>query len=418
MILQTYKKRIIKNFFSLSLLEGINYLIPLLTLPYLVRILGPAKYGLIYFAQAFATFFVIAVDYGFYLSGPRKISINRDNLQETERIFNRIMGTKLLLMIFYSIIYFTFVFTVKKFSENRLVFFISYGAVLGDYFFPAWFFQGMEKMGIITILYFLAKIFFLITVFTFIRSPADYIYVPLFLHLGVIIAGMVSLYIIYTQYKIKISVPALREIKQEIIEGFHYFFVTISTNSIMNMGPFILGLFTNEVYVGYYTAAEKLIRAVQRLLWAASQSVYPHINRLFFKSTEAGLNFVRKFMVIFNGGFLVISVLLFLLAELIINFMLGKQYSQSLVVLKILSLLPFLISLNNIIGIQTMISFNMIKTYAKIMLTAGVLNLLLALLMANGYKHIGIALVAVMTELFIIIIGFFCLRKNRVNLVF
>ena len=141
-------KRLFENFASLFTLQGLNYILPLITFPYLVRVLGPDKYGLIAFAQAFIGYFVILTDYGFNLSATREVALNRDNDKKLSEIFSSVMIIKIVYMVLSFIILCTVVFSFEKFSHNWIIYIFAFGVVLGNVLFPVWFFQGMERMKV------------------------------------------------------------------------------------------------------------------------------------------------------------------------------------------------------------------------------------------------------------------------------
>jgi PST family polysaccharide transporter len=117
-------KILLKNTFSLSILQFANYVLPLITIPYVVRVIGPDKFGLISFAQAFATYFLLIVNYGFDLSATREISSNRDDKNTLVRIYSNVLFTKAFLFTLCTLIFTSLIFLIPKFRENILVFIV------------------------------------------------------------------------------------------------------------------------------------------------------------------------------------------------------------------------------------------------------------------------------------------------------
>ena len=410
------KKRLAENFFSLSVLQVVNYLLPLITLPYLVRVLGPEKFGLIAFAQAFIMYFAILTDYGFNLSATREISIHREERGKIKEIFSSVMMVKFLLGILSFIILGLILAFIPKFGNDWLIYIFTSGMVLGNILFPVWFFQGMERMKYITVLNIIAKGIFTVCIFIFIRKMADYLYVPLINSMGYLIAGGLSLRIVSKDFGIKFGLPTIETIKYQLKEGWHVFISTAAISLYTVSNAFILGLFTNNTIVGYYSAAERIIKATQGLLTPVSQTVYPYISKLVIESKERALDFIRKLVKVVGVGSFIISLLIFILAAPIVNIVLGTQYQQSIIVLQILAFLPFIIGLNNIFGIQTMLTFNLKRAFSKILESAGLLNITLALILTPLYQHIGVSIAVLTTEIFVTLSMFLYLQKNGIKI--
>jgi PST family polysaccharide transporter len=344
------RRRLLENFMSLSILQVANYILPLITLPYLVRVLGPDKFGLISFAQAFIGYFLILTNYGFNLSATREISINRENKERVSEIFSSVITIQLLLAALSFIIMMLIVFCFSKFSKDWLLYFYTFGMVVGQVLFPVWFFQGMERMKYITILNITAKLIFTVAIFVFIHKASDYIYVPVINSLGYLVAGVIGLWIVFRDFGVKFAMPSFENIKYHLKEGWHIFISTVATSLYTISNTFILGLFTNSTIVGYYSAAEKIIRAVQGLLGPISQTIYPYVNRLVNQSKETAIMFIKKITILIGSVTFILSLGIFIFANLIVKILFGNQYIESVVILRILSFLPFIIALSNILG--------------------------------------------------------------------
>lgn len=411
------KKRLISNFFSLSSAEVANYIFPLITLPYLVRVLGPEKFGLVAFAQAFVQYFVTLTDYGFNFSATRTISIHRNDLAKVSKIFSAVMIAKVILMLISFILLAALVLLIPKFRLDWVLYLFTYGIVIGNALLPIWFFQGMERMKFIAFLNLISKFIFTITIFIFVRKQSDYLFVPLSTSLGFLIVGVISLFIAAQYFQIHFSIPAAKDIFHELKEGWHIFISTAAVSLYTTSNILILGLLSNNTIVGYYSAAEKIARTGQKLLNPISQTIYPHINRLVLDSKERALHFIRKVLLIIGGMSFFISMGLFILASPIVYFILGQQFKDAVVILHILAFLPFIIALNNIFGIQTMLTFNMKEEFSKLIISAGVINILLAIVLVPLFQHVGTAISVLVTETYVTVTMYvFLHRKGILNL--
>jgi len=410
------KKRLFENFVSLSVLQGLNYLLPLVTFPYLVRVLGVEKFGLLSFATATIGYFQILTDYGFILSATRDISIHRDDKEKVEDIFSAVMIIKCGLLVLSFLLLTTLVFSFEKFRQDWLVYYLTFGMVVGQTLFPVWFFQGMERMKYITFLNILAKALFTIAIFIFVKKEADYWKVPLLNSLGFMVAGSISLYVIFKNFNTRIKLPTKNAIIFQLKEGWHIFVSTVAISLYTISTPFILGIFTNNIIVGYYSAADKIIQAIKGLLGPFSQTIYPFINKKVVVSKEEGLKIIRKITVYVAVFTFSVSITVFIFAQEITFLLLGRNYFQSIAILKILTITPFLIGLSNVFGIQTMIPFGRNRAFRNILISASIINVILSLILVPIFNHYGSAFSVVLVELFVTISMFIYLQTTGIKI--
>lgn len=390
------------NFLYLFILQSANYILPLITLPYLIRVLGPQKFGLIAFSQSFIAYFQILTDYSFNLSATREISINKSNKEKISDIFSYVMITKFFLILISFTLMSLIVFMFKKFSEDWVVYYFTFGTVIGQALFPTWFFQGMEKMKYITFLNILSKLIFTVFIFIFVKKTSDYIYVPLISSLGFLVAGILSIWIIFNNFNIKLKVNDLGKIKYHLKEGWHLFVSILAGNLYTQGTVLILGLLSTKEIVGYYTIAEKISRAVANISQPVSQSIYPYITRMVNENIEQFKLFYKKvftYSLIFFGF---VSLLLLIFSKNI--YIIITSYSNNIGIssFRILAVVTFLISLNVIIT-PFALALRQDKIIKRMYVTVGLSFVFVCFLITYLFSAIGTAISLLLVELSIFI---------------
>jgi len=395
------KRVIITNFYSLGLLQIANYIFPLVTLPYLVRVLGVERYGLIAFAQAFTQYFVVLTDYGFQLSGTREVSLFRLDNNKISRIFSSITVVKGIILIFCFILLLFLVFLVPRFREERLVYIFAFGMVFDSVLFPVWLFQGMEEMRYITVRNIVAKVIFTIAIFVLIKEESDYVYVLLVNSLGLIISGLISLRIMTKRFNIVFKFPDFSQISLQVKEGWHIFLSKMAINLYTSSNTFILGLFTDNTLVGYYAAGEKIVRTIIAMFNPVFQSLFPFFTK---SAVVSEAKTARRLMKILKITFFVsmpLTILLFTSAGSVVNAFLGEEFGPTVFVLRILSPLVFVVPASSIFANLGLLSFKFDRYLSKIYLGGALLNVILLFFFLGvlNLKIFGAAIVCLCVEL-------------------
>jgi polysaccharide transporter, PST family len=390
------KKRLLSNFFSLSVLQAFTYILPLLTLPYLVRVLGVDKFGLVMFAQAFLMFFNILVDYGFNLSATREIAVNRDNKDKVTEIFSSVMSIKAILIVVSFIILTIIIFSFEKFSSDWELYYFSFLMVIGQAFFPIWYFQGMERMKYITIVNVFSRVIFTVAIFVFIQEEADYIIVPILNGFGFIIGSFISLWMIHKYFDQKFKIQNYATMMIHFKDSSQFFLSRVSVSIYTSANAFVLGLYTNTTMVGYYAIAEKLYLALQGLYGPVSQTLFPYISKN---------NNLKLFKKIFFISILLNTIgliIVFLFGSEILSFLFSNSVAEETINVLYLLVIAFYISIPSILigypllgalGYSKYPNFSII--YASIIHILG----LFILISSHNITIYNIALLVIFTQL-------------------
>lgn len=410
-------KKISANFMYLSILQGMNLILPLITFPYLVRVLGIENFGLLMFAQAFIVYFTMIVDYGFNLSGIREVSSNRNNKSKLIKIFSSIMIARFILALVGLIFLTIIVFSFEKFSQNWELYYLTFGIVIGTALFPTWFFQGMEKMKYITVLTVIAKLIFTLSIFLFVTTEKDFIYVPLINSLGFIFVGIISLFIIFKDFDMKIKFQKWKRIKIQFIKGWHVFISKISINLYGATNTFILGIFTTDAIVGYYAIAEKVVRIITSLFAPFYQTIYPHVVNIIKKPKNEAAQFLKRVFKYSLGISTIVFLLSISLGEFSFLLVFGEEAKNSINIFYILSPLIIILPMAYLFFNVILLSYKLDKYFSKLYIIGAITNLSMIFILFQFLeeKIVAVSLSLLITELIITLLAYKLINEKKIT---
>jgi len=340
-----------KNIVLLGLVQLSNYVFPLITFPYLSRMLGPAGFGHIALAQSVILYLSLIIDFGFNLSATRRIGIAhaKNDQAEINSIFTSVMIAKTILLVISCILAIVFTNFVKQFLELRPLVFIGFISLVGSVCFPIWLFQGTQKMAGIVISTTIAKFIALLVTFLLVKKDTDLFEAMFASSLGMFISGVVAIYYVY-----KMKLAAFTTIKfsfiTNVIKDSYPLFVSFIASSIYTtLNTIILSFFVPVKAIGIYSAADKLKSVSQSVISPFQQAIFPNLSSHLTNFDEY-LKYLKKYGIMFFGIGLSISIGLAVLSRPIIHLLLGAKFDESFDALLLMSPLPAIITLAIIFG--------------------------------------------------------------------
>lgn len=410
------RRRLLGNMMALFTLQGANYVLPLITLPYLVRVLGPEKFGLIAFAQAFIQYFVVLTEYGFNFSATRDVAIHRDDPHKLGEIVSAVMCIKLIFSLGGMIVLGVLLLVIPTLHRYWAPLGILYLTVLGSALFPLWLFQGLERMKDITWMNISTRLITTAAIFMWIRNPSDYLLAAGIQAAPLIFAAIPAWLILRKTRTFLWKKPERTDLIEQLESGLHLFLSSIGVNIYTASNTLVLGLISGPIAVGYFSAAYRIIRALIGLLTPITQTLYPHVSILTQQSKERAMAFIATVMRPTAFVSLLFSFLIYLFAAPIVHLALGAQYDQSISILRIFSPLLVFVPISTIFGTLTMLPFGMAKAFSRVLLLAALVNIVLVIPLARSYGGRGAAISMLCTEIYVTVAMYVLLRSERIHL--
>ncbi|HEV2273836.1 MAG TPA: flippase [Acidobacteriaceae bacterium] len=405
--------RITHNIAALFGTQAAAYVFPLLTIPYLARVLGPAHFGMVAFAQSLGLYLAIVVEFGFQLSATRRVARFRDDREQLEQIVSGVMGAKVLLALICIAITLVLQYFMPSFHHDTLILWAGAFSGIGQGFSMLWFYQGMEQMKLPAAMDMLGKAVAAAGVFLFVHRPQD-AWKVLALQC-ICYCGAALVLLVIASREVRVRWPHPRETRQAIRDSAAMFLFRSSVGLYTTANALILGAVANPTAVAFYSGAERLTKALLNMLNPVSLSLYPRLCRLIATDRKRAVWLARVSLGAMTLGSLLLAAGAFVAAPLIIRIVLGKGYEAAVPVMRVLSLLLPAVAVSTVLGLQWMLPLRMDAAYNKIIVSAGCLNLALAFLWASRWQQLGMAWAVVTSEYMVTAAVFIVLTRRRLS---
>ncbi len=392
------RRPLIANALALYAVQGLNFLLPLLLLPYLLRVMGKESYGYIIFAQSLMGYATILTDFGFNLTAARDISVARESPEDVARIYWSTLFAKCLLLLASAIILSIVVAVTPSFREHWPIFAASSLLVLGSVAFPQWYFQGLERLKDVAVFQGVAKCLIAGSAVVFVRSPRDAVVAAVILSAPQLAATLVAAAIGKRMMPVIFYRPGWRDIREALQRGWHMFLSSISASLYLNTNTFVLGLLAGPGAVAFYNVGSRLASAIQGLAGPVTQSIFPRASLLFAEQPAHAWALLRRAVMLLLPSIAMASLAVALFAPWIARLIGGGSIAGAVPVIRIMAVLPVLVTSAALLAQVVMVNLNMTRQLLGIYFTVGILNLVLLVPLILRYGAVGAAVALVIAE--------------------
>jgi len=402
-------KNIIHNLGYLSTLQFVTIIVPLLTIPYLLKILGKETYGLLIFSNTIVSYFLVLINFGFNLSATKDISIHRFDKKKLSEIVSSVLIIK---GVFFILSWFLLLFVLNVFPnlmEFKILFYLMMYLCLYEWLFPIWYFQGIEKMKYITFINVFSRLFFVGLVFILVKERNDFLKVPIINGLGFLISSIIGLFVVFYVDKIKFRWQSFKILRYYLVESLPLFLGNIAGKIKLLSNKAILGAFVGLESVATYDIIDKIKDVFLMFLQLISQVLYPSLS-----STKNG-NIIRiTVKYLFSVG-----VIIYLVVGIIISLIIPvyfSNFSEGIYLFWILGILIIIQPISYLIGTGVLVVNDFKKEYSRnLYLSAGIYLLLIGLVYLFDYINvISVALSLVISAFSGIISNIIVCKRKKI----
>jgi O-antigen/teichoic acid export membrane protein len=394
-----------KNVAYNTILTVSNVAFPVITTPYVSRILGVENVGIIDFVVTYSSYFALFVALGIPLYGMREIAKQNSSQENRAQIFSELFVINIFSSLIFSIVYLITIFSIPSLSHDKEFLLIAGLSVLFVPLNVDWFFSGRERFKMVTLRTLTTKVLTVGGLFVFVHTRADII--PyLILNIVANLSGQLWNFGYMLKTEIRFHFRNL-QIKKHLNAIFILFVSNIATNVYAMMGILLLGFMSDYIQVGYYTSATKASKIILPVVIAMSPVIIAKINTI-----RGETNDFAQISKLLNRSFgymmmlaLPATVGLIIVAPRFVPFFFGREFVPATISVQLLSALILLGGFSNFFANQILLGLGYDKQVAIITIFGIISGLGLNILFIPQYGSLGASIAYVVTEIIVTILS-------------
>ncbi len=400
------KRSVSENVFFNMLYQVLVTVLPVITTPYVARALQLRANGIHSFTESIVTYFIIFGALGTSLYGIRKVAYVRDDEEKLAKVTKEIISLRLLLTVLTLVVYIPLLCINNPYAFIYRIHIIN---IISNGLDITWFYQGVEDFKKVTLRNLFVKFAFVVCLFAFIKEPKDLPWYVFLIVTSSLLGNLIMVFYLpqYIDLKKGKNLKQFEHLKPSLMlflpQAMNYVYVLIDRT--------MLGWMTNTDNVGLYDQAQRIVRMITGVLQSVGYVMMARVANLTISNDKDGIvTYVRKsinfnLFIAFPAMFGILGV-----ADDFIPFFLGEEYLGSIPILKLLSVLVFITSMNSILGVQMLIPMGREKHYTIATTSGAIVSVLGNLLLIPRFGIFGSGIACIIAESTVFTVSYWNLK--------
>lgn len=401
-------KKVANNIVMLYIMNITQLVLPLITLPYLTRVLSVDGYGVVSYVKSIMTYATLIIEFGFILSGTKDVVEAKNDKEKLGKIVGRITECKLLLSILSFLVLIFMAYKIPILKRHILFTFLSFGTPFLSIFLFDYLFRGLEKMQIVTLRYLIMKGVSTTLTFVFIKNETQLNLIPVLDILGSLFA-IIWINIELKKMGIQMTFDNLTSVLNSLRVSFTYFLSDVATTAFGALNTFVVGIYLSAADVAFWGVIMSFVGAVQSMYSPISDGIYPHMIK------TKSLKLFKKILLFFVPILAIGGVITFYGAKFIMLIIGGEKYIASAIYLKESVPLLIISFFSILCGWPLLGAINKVKETTLTTIITAILQIIgiLFLIFSQKFSIENLIIVRTLTELFLALSRVSFVKKYR-----